>query len=95
MTVYALFICFLRAWNIVGKRDILCGTEEPHVRAMFVFHAEEGPHAAPEDLGEGDHKGAYGRMLELEGDACVWDPAESEDWVCDHGEIVWPDSLVP
>ena len=46
--------------HVVGEGHVAACAEVADVGAVFVFDAEEGPHCAAEDLGEGDEEGGYG-----------------------------------
>ena len=61
---------------------------------MFVFDAEEGPHAATADFGEADEEAEEGGMLEFVGVDGIEDPVEAEDGVEDHGKVVDPGAFV-
>lgn len=61
---------------------------------MFVFDAEERPHASTGDFGKADKEAEDGGVLKFSGVDHVEDPVEAEDGVEEHGEIVYPCSLV-
>lgn len=83
-----------RGRHFVREGHIATSAEVADVGAVFVFDAEEGPHCAAEDLGEGDEEGGDGRMLQLEWDDGVEDPVEAKEGVDGHGEVVHPDFFV-
>ena len=62
---------------------------------MFVFDAEQRPHASAGDFKEADQEAEDGGVLEFVGVDHVENPVEAEDGVEEHGEIVDPWSLVP
>ena len=83
-----------RRRNIVRQRDISRSAETAYISAVFILHAEEGPHSAAQDFSDGDDEGCDGRVLELEGDEGIEDPVEPENWIYDHGDVVCPYFLV-
>lgn len=57
------------------------GSEATYVGAMFVFDAEERPHASAADFGEADEEAEEGGVLKFIGKDGVEDPVEAEDRV--------------
>lgn len=85
----------VRAWgDFVGEGDVAAGAEAADVGAVFVFDAEERPHASSENLAHRDAEGCYGGVLKLEGSDHVHDPIEAEDGVDQHRCVVPPDLFV-
>lgn len=75
----------------VGQRGVAGGFVLGDVGAVFVFDAQECPHAAAEDFGEADEEGHDGAVLGAVGEDGVEDPVEAEDGVDDHDGVVYPD----
>ncbi len=80
--------------DVVGQGHVSGGAKAADVGAVFVFDAEERPHASTGDFGEADEEAEDGGVLEFFGVDDVEDPVEAEDGVEEHGEIVDPCSLV-
>jgi len=80
--------------DFVREGDVAAGAEAADVGAVFVFDAEERPHASPEDLAHRYAERGYGGVLELERCDHVHDPVEAKDRVDEHRCIVPPDLLV-
>lgn len=77
----------------VGEGHVARGLVLGDVAAVLVLDAEAGPHAAAEDLGEGDEEGAERRVLPVVGEDGVEDPGEPDDRVEDYDGVVGPSLL--
>lgn len=75
---------FVRKWHVSTRSKAL------DIRAMLIFHSENGPDTSSANFGESDAEGKHGRVLELIRYDHVEYPVEAKDRINDHSCIVPP-----
>lgn len=86
---------FVGRVSLVWQGNVARGAEEKHVGAVFVLHAEDGPHGSTAYFGEGDEETQYCRMLDLLEENHIENPAVAHGDVEHHGDVVDPCTSEP